>query len=155
MKRGIQFHIPNAYGSFLGEILKPIGISNYDWFVGGGESYVVVDDTLGESLFPNHAPCMTGEELQRIVEDQKYYLIFADLKAFPRGDAVPDVQTYKDYAESDCQIALLVIDSCYTAVYMKDAEKREELYNHVKRLGCERLDYITDENDSRTRISVW
>lgn len=155
MKRGIQFHIPNAYGGFLGEILKPIRISNYDWFVGGGESYVVVDEALRESLFPDRAAPMTGEELQHIVEDQKYYLIFADLKAFPRGAAVPDVQTYKDYAESDCHIALLVIDSSCTAVYIKDAEKREELYNHVQRLGCERLDYITDENDNRTRLSVW
>ncbi|WP_434751538.1 DUF2691 family protein [Paenibacillus amylolyticus] len=155
MKRGIQFQIPNEYGSFLGEILKPIKIADYDWFVGGEESYFVVEDTLGDSLFPDRVMGMAGEELRQIIEDNKYYLIFANLKAYPRGTTIMDIETYEDYAEGECQLALLVIDSSYVAVYIKDAEKREEMFKHIKRLGYEALDYITDDNDVRDRLSVW
>ncbi|MGQ8874446.1 DUF2691 family protein [Paenibacillus sp. TSA_86.1] len=154
MKRGIQFQIPNEYGSFLGEILKPIKIADYDWFVGGEESYFVVEDTLGDSLFPDRVMGMAGEELRQIIEDNKYYLIFANLKAYPTRTAIMDIETYEDYAESECQLALLVIDSSYVAIYIKDADKREEMLRHTKRRGYEALDYITDDNDVRTRLSV-
>ncbi|MEK3828487.1 DUF2691 family protein [Paenibacillus sp. FSL K6-1558] len=155
MKRGIQFQIPNEYGSFLGEILKPIKIADYDWFVGGEESYLVVENSLGESLFPDRVMGMAGEELQTMIDDNKYYLIFANLKAYPRGTAIIDIETYEDYVESDCQLALLVIDSSYVAVYIKDAEIREEMLEHIKRIRYEALDYITDDNDVRTKLSVW
>lgn len=60
MNRGIRFEIPNAYGRFLGEILKPMEVSNFDWFIGEEESYFVVDDTLGDSLFPDMIMGMNG-----------------------------------------------------------------------------------------------
>ncbi|MDT0122481.1 DUF2691 family protein [Paenibacillus sp. RRE4] len=155
MKRGIQFQIPNEYGSFLGEILKPIKIADYDWFVGGEESYLVVENNLGDSLFPDRVIGMAGEELQKMIDENNYYLIFANLKAYPRGATIIDIETYEDYAESECRLALLVIDSSYVAVYIKDAEIREEMLEHIKRIGYEALDYITDDNDVRTKLSVW
>ncbi|MEK4110962.1 hypothetical protein ABIC86_001498 [Paenibacillus sp. DS2363] len=66
MNRGVRFEIPNAYGRFLGEILKPMEVSNFDWFIGEEESYFVVDDTLGDSLFPN---IDYWYEWRRITED--------------------------------------------------------------------------------------
>lgn len=68
MKRGISFEIPNTYGSFLGEILKPIDIPNFDWLIGGEESYFIVDDTLGDSLFPN---MVIWNERRRTKKDYK------------------------------------------------------------------------------------
>jgi len=155
MNRGIRFEIPNAYGRFLGEILKPMEVSNFDWFIGEEESYFVVDDTLGDDLFPDVIMGMNGEELQKIIDDNEYYLIFANLKAFPKGSQITDVITYEDYVESECQMVLLVIDSIYVTVYCKDLEKVEELYNHINRQGFESLEYLTDENDTRTILSVW
>lgn len=99
MKRGISFEIPNTYGSFLGEILKPIDISNFDWLIGGEESYFIVDDTLGDSLFPDMVIGMNGEELKKIINNNKYYLIFANLKAYPRGAKIIDVMSSKNYEE--------------------------------------------------------
>lgn len=54
MNRGISFEIPNSYGSHLGEILKPIDITTFSWFIGGEESYFIVDDTLGVISFSRH-----------------------------------------------------------------------------------------------------
>lgn len=155
MNRGIHFKIPNTYGSFLGEILKPMEVSNFDWIIREEESYFVVGDTLGDSLFPEMIIGMNREELQKLIDNYKYYLIFANLKAYPKGAQITDVITYEDYMLSDCQMVLLVIDSIYVAVYCKDLEKVEGLYNHIKRQRFQSLEYITDENDTRTKLSVW
>ncbi|MFG1733020.1 DUF2691 family protein [Paenibacillus sp. 843] len=155
MKRGISFEIPNSYGSFLGEILKPIDITTFNWLIGGEESYFIVDNNIGESLFPDMVIGMNGEDLKKIIENDKYYLIFANLKAYPKGSNIKDVISYDEYLSSECQIVLLVIDSVYITVYCKDLEKLEDLYNHIKKQGFESLEYITDENDTRTGLSVW
>lgn len=96
-----------------------------------------------------------GEDLKKIIDYNKYYLIFANLKAYPRGANIIDVMSYEEYIASECQIILLVIDSVYITVYCKDLEKLEDLYDHIKRKGYKSLEYITDENDTRTRLSVW
>ncbi|MCP3779082.1 DUF2691 family protein [Paenibacillus sp. MZ03-122A] len=155
MNRGISFEIPNSYGNHLGEILKPIDITIFSWFIGGEESYFIVDDTLGGSLFPDMVTGMDGEDLKKIIDYNKYYLIFANLKAYPKGANIIDVMSYEEYIASECQIILLVIDSVYITVYCKDLEKLEDLYDHIKRKGYKSLEYITDENDTRTRLSVW
>lgn len=155
MNRGIRFEIPNTYGRFLGETLKPMEVSNFDWFIGGEESYFIEGDSLGDDLFPDMIIGMNGEELQKIIDNNEYYLIFANLKAFPKGTQITDVITYEDYVESECQMVLLVIDSIYVTVYCKDLEKVEELYNHINRQGFESLEYLTDENDTRSKLSVW
>lgn len=53
---------------------------------------------------------MNGEELQKIIDNNKYYLIFANLKAYPKGAKIKDVMSYEEYIVSECQIVLLVID---------------------------------------------
>lgn len=37
MNRGVQFEIPNEWGSHLGEELEPFNISQFDWYIGGEE----------------------------------------------------------------------------------------------------------------------
>lgn len=51
MRRGINFEIPNEYGSFLWEVLKPINITEFNWRIECEESYLVEEDKLGELLF--------------------------------------------------------------------------------------------------------
>ena len=50
--RGISFEIPNAYGKYLFEILDGINLKGLTWKIGGGESYFIENNTLGEPLFP-------------------------------------------------------------------------------------------------------
>ncbi|GAB6989090.1 hypothetical protein JCM16418A_11400 [Paenibacillus pini] len=82
MIRGISFEIPNQYGRFLGDILKPFDTEEYSWRVGGEESYLIVNGTLGEPLFPEEIECMEGKTLKSILEENDYYLIFQDLRNF-------------------------------------------------------------------------
>ena len=52
--RGISFEIPNAYGKYLFEILDGINLKGLTWKIGGGESYFIENNTLGDPLFPKY-----------------------------------------------------------------------------------------------------
>lgn len=155
MKRGISFEIPNKFGSFLGEILRPINISSYNWYIGGEESYFAINGELDEPLFPEMICGMNGEELKKIIENNTYYLIFANLNAFPIGKSATELTTYEEYIESECILSLLVIDSSYVSIYCKDPDLIEDLYKNALNKNFEKLKFVTDENNTRTKLSVW
>lgn len=153
MKRGIRFEIPNEYGDFLGIILKPIDIAAFSWQVGSEESYTVTDGRVDEELFLEDKKVMTGIELKSLIQNNRYYLIFADLKAFPKGK-LAEIKTYEEFKKSECEIVLLVTDSCYVEVYCKDQHKIESLFKNAQEFGFEDISHITDENDGRTWLSL-
>lgn len=155
MKRGISFLIANRYGSYLGEVLKPFNTTDFNWLIGGEESYFVEDDTLGKPLFPEDSIVLDGKILKNIIEKNEYYLIFADLKAYPKGNNPADIKTYDEFLKSNCQLVLLVVDTIYMIIYCKDSEKLESLFQNAKLKGYEDLQYITDENDTIERLSCW
>ena len=138
----------------LGSI-KPINITEFIWRIEGEESYLVEDDKLGELLFPEEKNEIDGLFLKGFLEDNTYYLIFADIKAYPKGKNPANIETYEEFLNSECELVLLVVDSVYFTIYCKDREKLESLYNNAKLKGFDDLQYITDENDTRTKLSVW
>jgi hypothetical protein len=155
MLRGITFEIQNEHGSVLGEILKPFDVAAFQWYNGAEEAYFSEQSVLEKPLFPEQTFSMDGVLLKEIIENHRYYVIFADLKAFPKDTEVINVQTYEEYVNSDCKLALLVVDSVYVTIYCKDQEKLKELYLHACSLGYSNVEYTTDKNDYRTRLSVW
>ncbi|MCS3483374.1 hypothetical protein M2369_000862 [Bacillus sp. JUb11] len=42
MKRGMTFTIPNEYGVFLGEVLKPIDITKFSWRIDTEDSNILL-----------------------------------------------------------------------------------------------------------------
>jgi hypothetical protein len=155
MIRGIQLEIPNEWGSHLGEVLAPFNISNFDWYVGGQEAYQDTGEGKFEPLFQGEIYGMKGQDLSEILKSSVYYIIFANFKAYPQGESIEDVFTYEEFLNSQCQLVLLVIDSSYVTVYCKDNKMLDDLYLNAIRGGFENVEYITDENDFRTGLSVW
>ncbi|WP_339278926.1 DUF2691 family protein [Paenibacillus sp. FSL W8-1187] len=154
-RRGISFEIPNEYGRHLLELLKPFPIEQFDWYAGGEESYITDGSQPIEPLFSGEKVGLDGASLKRMLENSFQYLIFLNMKAFPKGKHVFDVATYEDFLTSHCQLAILVIDSVYVTVYGKEMEQVEELYQIGVRNGYSNVRFLTDENDSRTVLSVW
>ncbi|OBZ08218.1 DUF2691 family protein [Bacillus sp. FJAT-26390] len=155
MIRGISFEIPNEYGSYLAGILKPVDVAAYNWYVGGEEAYFIEDGELGRPLFPDEVIGMEGETLKQTIEKNEYYVIFTNLKAFPRNKEIIDIQTFEDFIISECSLVILVVDCVYVTVYSKDPETIQRLYNNSLKMGFSEVNFITDENDFRTRLSVW
>ncbi|CAI8760606.1 DUF2691 domain-containing protein [Bacillus pseudomycoides] len=140
----------------MSDVLKPIDISTFSWRVTPVESYLVVNDELDidKDLFETDNEIMEGADLKNLLENNVYYIIFADLQAYPKGK-VSEIETYEEFVESECELVLFVVDSCYTVIYCKDKEKLELLYKNAAVFGFENIQFITDENDTRTRITAW
>ncbi|PEF34269.1 DUF2691 family protein [Bacillus wiedmannii] len=153
MKRGIFVDIPNEYDNLLWKVLKSINITSFDWRVENEESYFVLSDGLGPELFSEDNKVMSGLELKKLIKDNIYYLIFADLKAYSKGEEVVDIETYEEFKESKCELVLLVADCTYVTIYAKDQKKIELMYENARNQGYY-VEYVTDENDGRTRLSV-
>ncbi|WNQ10679.1 DUF2691 family protein [Paenibacillus aurantius] len=154
MKRGIRFEIPNEYGSFLGEMLKPMKITSFHWYVGSEEAYLVNENEIGESLFPDEIHGLDGLLLKELIEKDTF-VIFANLKAFPKDKNVVDVHTYEEFMNSHCELVCLVTDCVYVDIYCKDKALLETLFENATRNRFENIHYLTNENDDRIRLSVW
>ncbi|MBJ7929070.1 DUF2691 domain-containing protein [Bacillus toyonensis] len=153
MKRGIIVDIPNEYDNLLWKVLKPIDITLFDWRVENEESYFRLPDGLGSELFSEDNKVMSGLELKKLIKDNIYYLIFADLKAYPKGEVLEEIETYEEFTESKCEVVVLVADGDYIHIYAKDQKAIELMYENALNQGFY-VEYVTDENDGRTRLSV-
>jgi len=154
MQRGVSFKLPNEYGTFLGDVLKPIDIASFSWRIGDVESYQIIDNELCEALFPEDKKTIEGTSLKNIIENGSYYIIFADLQAYPKGK-ITEINTYEEFVESNCELVLLVVDSYYATIYCKDKDKLKLLFKNAQDYAFKDVAYITDENDIRTRLSIW
>lgn len=148
--RGISFEIPNAYGKYLCEILDGINIKGLTWKIGGGESYFIENNTLGPRLFSTIL--LTGEELHKEISKEDYYLIFVDLKGFPKKSDVREIATYQEFVESECKFVLLLVDSSYVTIYSKDPITIKDIFSKAVTVGYKNIEYITDENDTNTTL---
>ncbi len=153
VKRGIRFKIPNTYGRFLADMLSPVDIPAYSWFVGGEESYRVKNSALDQPLFPE-ATEMDGETFSDSIHQDEQYLIFVNVKAFSK-EPVKDIETYEAFRDSNCELALLIVDSTFVDIYCKDEPLLESLYQHTLTCGFEDVSYLTHANDTRTSLTVW
>lgn len=148
--RGLSFEIPNKYGRFLFDILSAIDIKNDHWRVGGGEAYYIEADQLGAPLFLKSA--YTGDELYETLTANDYYVIFADLKAFPQQADVQEIPTYEAFVTSRCEFVLLIVDCAYVTLYAKSEQAIKQLYTQAITAGYTEVTYITDDNDDRTTL---
>ncbi|WP_183163929.1 DUF2691 family protein [Alteribacter keqinensis] len=149
--RGISFEIPNAYGRYLFEIMDVIPLKGLTWKIGDGESYVIESDTLGVPLFPS--ACIVEEDvLLKEISKEDYYLIFVDLKGFPKKSDVREIATYQEFVESECQFVLLITDSSYVTIYSKDPLTIKQNFSKATTAGYKNIAYITEEDDERTTL---
>ena len=149
--RGLSFEIPNKHGKYLFDILNAFDFKQYVWKTGGEEAYYIENGELGTSLFPK-PHVYTGEALYKTISKTDYYVIFADLKAFPDSSYVKDITKYEEFLDSRCEFVLLLVDCSYVTIYGKNSEVITAIYAKAIASGYENVAYITDENDSRTTL---
>ncbi len=152
--KGISFELPNGYGSYLKDIFQPINVLDFDWDITNIEAYASSDSSHVNDLFPPNKEHIQGSKLQEIIETKQAYLIFVELRAF-QGPITSHPKTYKEFMASDCQLILLLADSIYTTIYCKDQQMLHSLYENARNLGFQKLVYLSEQNDSRNRLSVW
>ena len=154
MIRGITFEIPNEHGQYLKDILSCVNISELNWYNDGGESYIIENGEFEASLFGENEFFIDGEILQKRITENLYYLIFANLKGFPRNVKAENLETYEEFIASECTFVILVVDCVYVSIYSKDIAQIKLLFEQAKVAGYKNIEFIKGENDPRTRLST-
>ncbi|MDL9996022.1 DUF2691 family protein [Bacillus stercoris] len=127
-------------------------MAHYKWQT-SGESYFVVDGELdNEELFHDFA-IVEGADFAQLLKTNQYYTIFVELKAFPHGKTVNQVIHMKSLL-TVIAFVLLIADNSYVSIYCKNKNTIEKLYFNALHNDFEDVQFITDENDTRTGLTV-
>ncbi|WP_313491648.1 DUF2691 family protein, partial [Exiguobacterium sp.] len=155
--RGVSFEIPNEPGRVLIDILSAIEMKEYDWFLRNFDFPIqTMDGELYDSLEEFSVDQnVTGRELAKWLRGPSNYLIFAELFAFQSGQTEEVGMTYEWFQESKCHIAMLIYDCTYVDIYCKEQHVSEAFYENAVKRGYSGIKWVTDDNDPRTRLSVW
>ncbi len=79
-----------------------------------------------------------------------------DIQIYPPEVREPQpIEHYEEFPDSPCKCVFLPFDSAYFEIYVKDGALLQKLYDRLAALGAENLIFKTDENDGRTRLSVY
>lgn len=154
MTRGIFLLAPNGYGKILANILDGIPINSFFWKVEHVEAYSGNADMHSDNRFDT-APMTGNDFFNTINEDPNYLLMFGEFSAFYKESDIVEIKTYDDFIESNCQLLILVADTTFFEIYAKDLATIEKIKQNAEKLDYEKVEYITDENDQRTRMSIW
>lgn len=152
MIRGVLFTVQEDNGFVLRDIVRMMNLSDVVWQALDVESYF--DDYtngLPEPLFDTEMILTNSSLLEHL--QRKHYLIFVDMKSFPKYITPYEVKTYEEFRTSECEAVVLIADSITVEIYMKDLQKLHVFYQEATS-KFENVEYITDENDMRYRLSI-
>jgi len=152
--QGLTFEIKNEYGKNLFDILVDIVDPSWYCSIGSGESYKKEKDSALSKLFPSNA-IMVGEAFLKHISTCEYYLLFADLKFFPSREGVVEIKNYEEFLNSHCQLALLVIDSVYVSMVLKEQQMIHNFFERAEAFGYTSIKFLTDENETNQLFNVW
>jgi len=146
----VSFSIPQVTGNTLWKVLNCIDVENFRWHIEESQTEVWNSPTgnkfFEKHYFPGHA------FLQKILCD--HYIIFLKLQAQSKEGVFSDIRTYEEFLESECQLLLLIYDCESLELYTKDPFIAKKLYDNALEKRYFEVNYITDCNDSRTRMNV-
>lgn len=152
--RGIRFFIPKKYDKYLWRIFELLDCMEYTWFVDQDE-VLFFDETeskVRNDFFENWS--LRGEDFVKKIVECNYYIYSVNIQAYPVGALKDNISTYNDFIRSNCEIVLLCVDSKHVDIYSKNQAFTDKVFEMCKQNSLGNAEYITDENDERTRLSL-
>lgn len=142
---GLEFQVKNEKNNFLYKILRNVNVLTYEW-------EIITDDTIDyENLNIDQgllcSNVVDGESFFKSIIKEKYYMIFVDVKAFPKNSTHEKIVTVKEFLESDCQMILLCVDSEFIEFYCKEKLIYDTVYHNCIEFSFENIEDISMENN--------
>jgi len=156
--RGIRFFVPKKYDKYLWRIFELLDCMEYTWYISQDE-VLFFDETerkVRNDFFENWS--LNGEDFIKKIVECNYFICSVNIQAYPVG-ALKDnisisISTYNDFIRSNCEIVLLCVDSKHVDLYSKNQVFTSEVFEMCNQNSFENVEYITDKNDERTRLSL-
>ena len=158
--RGISFKVNSSEKSVLSIILQNIDIEKLfckitdDDITMDRDMTMNKDKTMNKDISIFTEEQVNGETFKNIISTVGYTVIFANIKAYPDKSMNDSINDYDDFLKSNCILIILCSDLYDYEIYSKSEEMIEMIkYNCIKK-GYDEIEYITEENDRRTRLNV-
>jgi len=148
---GVSFIIERRGDFILQDLLHGVPIENFHWGISMCELFsVALNETRFDESYYN------GNDFYEMVyqETPGYYLSLADIKAFPSKKSIIKITTLEEYLNSECQIALFIIDSKYIDIYAKDIKTLQQIDKNAQNKGYAEIECFTKETDPRTGMTL-
>ncbi|MGI6361058.1 MAG: DUF2691 family protein [Bacillota bacterium] len=143
--QSLRFEIPKKYGSYLQEILENISLEKYIWEFGSNEMLVQRGPNPGV-LFKEGF--YSGQEFREAIDfTEGHLLIWLYVRACPLGSECKDINTYGDFAKSDCEIVIEIDDSLYVNIYAKNPDILDIVKDNTKKHGFTNVEYFYPDNE--------
>lgn len=153
MIRGLHLTSFNQYNNYLFTIFSSVNCEDYQWFITEDEIYTKTANQLSP-LFEKKE--LSGFNFLQLIKDNLYYLIFINIQAYKKENTAAPIffKNYQEFYNSDCNLILLCTDSIYFDIYCKNIDILENIAERCRNHFLD-VHFITEQNDSRTRLSVW
>ena len=147
--RGISFKYTQGYGDLFNKIFDNLSLLHHEWYI--------FEDEIIESSIQNNLKLpkkLIGTEFLNIVLWKKYLVISSNIQVYPTNTEQTKILSYQDFLDSKCVMCALITDCEFVEIYAKEREVITQIKINAEKNGFKEIEYITDENDFRTRLSV-
>ena len=147
--RGISFKYHHGYGDIFNKIFNNISLLKHEWYI--TEAEVIEDSSENYFGLPDK---MLGLELLNAVIGKNYLVVFSNIQVFPVNTKRTKISSYQDFLDSKCEMCALITDCEFIEIYVKEREVITQIKSNAEKNGFREIEYITNENDFRTKFSV-
>lgn len=131
----------------LKEILEILNAQNFFWIIGDSD---IISENRSENILTRGE--YSGSDVLDIL-NQKVFYVFSELVAFKTsGNLIPT--TYNDYLNSDCEIAIFVVDCIGYSIYVKDKNLFHTLQLSLSKKECKRYKVLSNEEELNFHFSI-
>ena len=135
------------HNKVLLDFLRSQDAERYSWEVDCTEVYLgpaLCNDGLEDGTYER-------DELIQLLEKDSY-IFFIRIMRYPKGAESFDIDTYEDFLNDNATLVWLCVDGSYIGIYTKDESEAHRLFAMYEGVEHDFLEYVTDENDGRTRL---
>lgn len=151
MIKGVSFRIEQCeHEKVLFKIFQFIDVKKYNWYNVLDQNEVWKNFEGEECLKEEY---YSGNEFENVINSE-HYVLFLKLQAYQKTANYQNLHTYKEFAEDNCQLLVLVSDSEFVEIYAKEFPVLKNIYGFAEQNAFFDMEYITDDNDSRTVFNI-
>ena len=144
--RGIELVFPQHCNVKLDQLLLNIPLLGHKFVIDDGIVYQKNSKIILQQV-------VDFSYIQRISKNDIFILSLV-LQSYPRDAQIVNIDVYKDFKESRCDLLLLICDGSYVEIYCKDKSWLVQCIENAEMLGATEISIKTDISDQRTGMYV-
>ena len=144
---GLEFEFVESHNNLLINIFENIDLKLYNFYF---EQQEIIRKNLNNKL-PAY---MSGNLFkQEITSNNIQKIVEINLRMYQNDKSDEQIDTYKDFLASNCELILLIWDARYVEIYIKDKQLQKQILENIE---VNKIDYKikTLQNDDRYEMYV-